>query len=145
MNTKKTTSAGNDPTVDTVSTEIDPAAIIANSGKKSNGNGNGNIRQKSKPAYAGSDSEPELDRRELLRILSEVKNGNFNVRMPIDLIGIDGKICDTLNDIIYLNEKLMEELTRAGKTIGKQGKLNHRVELPFAKGSWNTGLILSIT
>ncbi len=81
-----------------------------------------------------------LDGRELLRVLSEVKNGNFSVRMPIDLIGVDGKICDTLNDIIYLNEKMMQELTRAGNTIGKQGKLTHRVELPYAQGAWNTGV-----
>src|SRR5207244_10723245 len=65
----------------------------------------------------------KLDKRELLRILSEVRNGNFSVRMPIDQVGVTGKICDTLNDIISMNEKMMHEFTRAGNTIGKQGKL----------------------
>ncbi len=55
-----------------------------------------------------------------------MKNGNFNVRMPIDEVGLNGKICDTLNDIISLNEKMMQEFTRAGSTIGKQGKLTQR-------------------
>src|SRR5437762_7282928 len=68
-----------------------------------------------------------LDAYELLRALSEVKSGNFSVRMPIDKAGIAGKICDTLNDIIILNEILVEELTVARNTIGKQGRLNHRV------------------
>ena len=78
----------------------------------------------------------QLDSRELLRILSEVRHGNFTVRMPIDRIGISGKICDTLNEIISLNETLVEELSQARNTIGKQGHLNHRVALPgYAKGS----------
>jgi HAMP domain-containing protein len=70
----------------------------------------------------------------------EVKNGNFSVRMPIDQYGINGKICDTLNDIIELNERMMLEFTKAGHTIGKQGKLTKRLELPNAKGSWSTGV-----
>jgi HAMP domain-containing protein/signal transduction histidine kinase/CheY-like chemotaxis protein len=81
-----------------------------------------------------------LDPRELLHVLSQVKNGNFSVRMPIDQVGISGKICDTLNEIISLNEKMMMEFTRAGNTIGKQGRLNQRIELPNALGSWRTGV-----
>src|SRR5688572_7517404 len=65
----------------------------------------------------------EVDNRDLLRVLTEVRNGNFAVRMPFDQVGLSGKICDTLNDIISINEKMMQEFTRAGNTIGKQGKL----------------------
>jgi len=88
-------------------------------------------------------SEPDnpLDARELLKILSEMRNGNFNVRMPVDQLGINGKICDTLNEIITLNEALMIELTRARNVIGRQGNLTHRIILPrFAKGQWNDGV-----
>ena len=87
------------------------------------------------------DVRPEevLDK-ELLRILIEVRNGNFDVRMPIDQVGISGKICDTLNEIIFMNQKMTQEFTRASNTIGKQGKLTHRIEVPFAKGSWSTGV-----
>jgi HAMP domain-containing protein/signal transduction histidine kinase/CheY-like chemotaxis protein len=81
-----------------------------------------------------------LDARELLHVLTQVKNGNFSVRMPIDQVGISGKIYDTLNEIISLNEKMMMEFTRAGNTIGKQGKLNQRIELPNARGAWRTGV-----
>ena len=31
----------------------------------------------------------ELDNRELLKVLSEVRNGNFSVRMPIDRLGLE--------------------------------------------------------
>ena len=78
--------------------------------------------------------------RELLRVLMKVKNGNFTVRMPIDEVGVNGKIYDTLNEIISLNEKMMLEFTRAGNTIGKGGKLTQRIELPSTKGSWSQGV-----
>lgn len=77
-----------------------------------------------------------FDNRELLRVLTAVKNGDFSVRMPLDQIGMTGKICDALNEIISMNEKMMNEFARAGNVIGKQGKLTHRLELPTARGSW---------
>jgi HAMP domain-containing protein/signal transduction histidine kinase/CheY-like chemotaxis protein len=110
-----------------------PTPIITG---KANGNGNGG-----KPQKNSNGSIDEIDSYELLRLLLEVKEGNFSVRMPGDNLGISGKICDTLNGIIQLNEALVEELTKARNTIGLKGHLNHRVELPrFAKGSWASGV-----
>ena len=77
---------------------------------------------------------------ELLNVLREVRNGNFAARMPIDQTGINGKICDTLNEIIELNEKMMLEFNKAEKLIGKQGKLTERIPLPNGKGSWASGI-----
>jgi HAMP domain-containing protein/signal transduction histidine kinase/DNA-binding response OmpR family regulator len=81
-----------------------------------------------------------LDDKELLRILLQVRNGNFTVRMPIGEVGVKGRVFDTLNEIISLNEEMMREFTKAGNTIGKQGKLTQRIEVPNAKGSWATGV-----
>jgi HAMP domain-containing protein/signal transduction histidine kinase/CheY-like chemotaxis protein len=101
--------------------------------EKSNGN------PKPKPEEKKSEQDDVLNERELLKVLSEMKSGNFRVRMPVDKIGVTGKICDTLNEIITLNQILVDQLTLARNTIGKQGQLNHRVELPkSALGSWNT-------
>ena len=72
----------------------------------------------------------DLDLRLLLQVFTEVKNGNFSVRLLIDQIGMSGKIYNTLNEIISLNEKMMVGFTRAGNTIGKQGKLTQRIEVP---------------
>jgi HAMP domain-containing protein/signal transduction histidine kinase/CheY-like chemotaxis protein len=120
--------------------------------KKTNGKGKSNDKTHSngrvKPNKNGVhrhveviEISDELDDRELLRLLTEVNKGNFTVRMPMDKLGISGKICDTLNNIISLNETLMDELMQARNTIGKQGHLNHRVELPrSAKGSWASGV-----
>jgi HAMP domain-containing protein/signal transduction histidine kinase/CheY-like chemotaxis protein len=81
-----------------------------------------------------------LNAKELLQVLMEVKNGNFSVRMPVDYYGLNGKICDTLNDIIELNDRMVQEFTKAANTIGKQGKLMQRLEVPNARGSWETSV-----
>ncbi len=77
---------------------------------------------------------------ELLKTLTDVRNGNFNVRMPIDQVGINGKICDVLNEIISLNQKMADEFTRASNNIGKNGKLTHRIDVPYARGSWSSSV-----
>src|SRR5690349_18291927 len=68
------------------------------------------------------------------------KKGNFSVRMPQDEVGLAGKVYDTLNEIIALNEKMMLEFSRAGNTIGKKGKLSQRIEVPSTRGSWRDGV-----
>jgi hypothetical protein len=81
-----------------------------------------------------------LNSREFLRFLSEMRNGNFSVRLPVEHMGLDGKICDAMNEIISLNEALMLELTKAGNIIGRQGNLTHRIMLPrIAGGQWSDG------
>src|SRR3954466_4343278 len=75
---------------------------------------------------------------EFLKILLKVKNGNFSQRFPTDQNGIKRSICDTLNEIIDLNERMMFEFQKVGKSIGKEGKLTNRVELDGARGSWGS-------
>jgi len=107
---------------------------IKKKGKKSNGH---SIKETHLYNNAPVDS---LDLKELLGVLTHVKNGNLKARMPFDHVGLSGKICDTLNEIISLNEGMMHEFTRAGNTIGKQGKLTQRIELYSTKGEWSTGV-----
>jgi len=107
---------------------------------KSNGKTNPKIKPYNGNGYPQEQLADMEDYKVLLTVLTEVKKGNFTVRMPIDKMGVQGKVYDTLNDIIALNEQMMLEFTRAGNTIGKQGKLTQRIESPSAKGSWSTGV-----
>jgi HAMP domain-containing protein/signal transduction histidine kinase/CheY-like chemotaxis protein len=75
---------------------------------------------------------------EFLKILLKVKNGNFSQRFPTDQNGIKRSICDALNEIIDLNERMVFEFQKVGKSIGKQGKLTNRVALDGARGSWSS-------
>ena len=91
-------------------------------------------------AYADVENESSQMQR-LLQVLDQVRNGDFSVRIPAGGAGIHSKVGDTLNDIISLNEILFHELKKAGNIIGRQGHLNHRVELPrYARGAWNEGV-----
>ncbi|HVW16007.1 MAG TPA: HAMP domain-containing protein [Mucilaginibacter sp.] len=87
----------------------------------------------------GQDGDP-LDLKELLRVLSLVKNGRLNTRMPVRQAGINGRICEVLNDIIDMNERLVAEISQAEKTIGKKGDLAKRIELADARGDWAAGV-----
>ena len=86
-------------------------------------------------APATRDSQ-NLDPAELLRVLNEIKKGNFDVRMPIDQTGMAGKIADTLNDIIEMNQRLADELEHISTAVGKEGKISERASLGNVKGSW---------
>ena len=106
---------------------------VLRSSKKTSG-------KKISPSNGVNLANESLDHATLLKVLTAVRNGDFTVRMSNGVSGLDKKICDTLNEIISLNEKMMFEFTRAGSTIGKQGKLTQRIELPNAKGSWRAGM-----
>ncbi len=72
----------------------------------------------------------------LLKTLIAFKKGNFDVRLPVDQIGVAGKIADTLNDILELNQKMVSEFARISKTVGKEGKIAQRASIGSASGSW---------
>jgi hypothetical protein len=96
------------------------------------------------PGGKKSDHQPGdpmdiFDSRDLLKVLTEVKNDNFTAQMPVDQLGIRGKICDTLNEIISLNEELTFEFTTAANTTGKQDKLTQSIDVRNAKGSYLQG------
>ncbi|MCW3105393.1 MAG: response regulator [Bacteroidetes bacterium] len=101
---------------------------------------NGKADAKAATRIVISESADTLDAAELLFILTEIKRGNFEVKMPINKIGISGKVCDTLNEIISNNKRLIKEFTKAQVTIGKEGKLNQRIVLNDAQGEWKTGV-----
>ena len=72
----------------------------------------------------------ELDEAVLLRVLSDVENGDFSVRMPLEWTGVAGKIADRLNNVIAANQTLGAELARVSRVVGKEGRLSQRVALP---------------
>src|SRR5205823_1797551 len=79
-----------------------------------------------------------LEAKQLLKVLVALKKGDFSVRLPVEWTGTSGKIADTLNEIIELNEKLVKELTRVSRVVGREGKLTQRASLGTVDGSWAT-------
>jgi HAMP domain-containing protein/CheY-like chemotaxis protein/signal transduction histidine kinase len=72
----------------------------------------------------------------ILKCLTAVQKGNFSVRLPSDWTGLDGKIADSLNEIIEANERMAKELRRVSRMVGKQGKIGQRAAFCSASGAW---------
>src|SRR3954465_7656581 len=83
-----------------------------------------------------SEISPKDFERMLLRTLTAMKKGDFKVRMPVEFTGSAGKIADTLNDILDLNQKTADEVERIATVVGKEGKLTQRAQVPAAGGEW---------
>ncbi|MGH8772297.1 MAG: HAMP domain-containing protein, partial [Burkholderiales bacterium] len=77
-----------------------------------------------------------LDRRQLLKAIREFKNGDFSVRLPFDLTGIDGEIALAFNEVVSLTENITNEFVRISDAVGKEGQISQRVRVEDAKGSW---------
>jgi CheY-like chemotaxis protein/HAMP domain-containing protein len=80
--------------------------------------------------------ERPLDHKLLLKTLMAMRRGDFSVRLPIDQTGVAGKVYDTLNDIIDLNQRMADEFERVSTVVGKDGKITQRAVLGGAVGAW---------
>ena len=80
--------------------------------------------------------EPDAFTRALLGALLSLKEGDFTVRMPADLVGIDGKIADAFNDIAMVAERRARETSRVTHAVGKQGMLKQRMKVAGLAGGW---------
>src|SRR5687767_16027604 len=77
-----------------------------------------------------------IDQKKLLKVLSDYKRGDFSVRLPLDQVGTAGKIYDTLNEVIELNQRMTREFARISSVVGKGGNIKQRASLPSATGEW---------
>src|SRR5271170_5676677 len=93
---------------------------------RSQGNGEGST----------PDATDSLDLRQLLCVLIGARDGDFAVRLPTDLTGIEGKIADVFNEIMLTNQRMAEELERMSRVVGKEGKLSNRANFGAHGGSW---------
>ncbi|HEX5081976.1 MAG TPA: HAMP domain-containing protein, partial [Blastocatellia bacterium] len=84
-----------------------------------------------------------LDTKLLLKTLTAFKKGDFSVRLPNDWAGEGGRIADTLNDVIEINDRLAREMEHVSRVVGRDGKIAQRATPPGSEGSW-VGLIESV-
>ena len=72
----------------------------------------------------------------LLTAMLSFRGGDFSVRMPANLIGIEGKIADAFNDIVAFSDRRSKETVRVSSLVGKEGKLKQRMYVPEGLGGW---------
>ncbi|HEX2603630.1 MAG TPA: HAMP domain-containing protein, partial [Oxalicibacterium sp.] len=85
-----------------------------------------------------TDLSETLDPRILLAALTALKKGDFSVRMPSDLTGMNGKIADTLNEIIDNSEQMADSIASVSRVVGRDGRLLQRATPSRAGGGWAT-------
>ena len=95
------------------------------------GNGAGAAAVRSSRALFTDD-----DTRTLLEALTRLKQGDATVRLPVEWDGVQGKVSQTFNEVVELNERMAEELARLRQRVGKEGKLKQRAEMTDVRGFW---------
>ncbi len=98
-----------------------------------NGNGGGE--------HVGGDRErilscTTLDMSAILVALAALKRGDFGVRLPVTFTSTEGKVADAFNDVAELLSLTTRDLSRISHVVGKEGKINERLSISGASGSW---------
>ena len=81
-----------------------------------------------------------IDRRQLVSALRALRRGEFSVRLPEDVDGLDGEIAALFNEVVSLNEEMTHEFARLSKVVGKEGKITQRGRVKNARGGWETAV-----
>ncbi|WP_166037423.1 HAMP domain-containing protein [Sphingosinicella sp. YJ22] len=81
-----------------------------------------------------------LDRRQLVAALRSLRRGDFSVRLPDDLTGVDSEIATLFNEVVSLEEQMTNEFERLSRVVGKEGKINQRGSVRGATGGWESKL-----
>ena len=92
---------------------------------------------RAKPDRVTEIAAETIDARLLLKVLSDLKKGDFTTRLPSEQTGLTGKIYDALNEVVELNQRMAKEFDRVATVVGKEGRIRQRASLPMATGSWS--------
>src|SRR2546423_201311 len=119
-----------------------------NGGRGRNGKRNGAGNSPASPPGSGAEHEVallapagkirDIDLRRVLNAMRDLRDGDFDVRLPISEDPLLAEISDAFNDIAKLNERLCDEMTRVAKTIGRQGQMNDRASIGPVLAGWRS-------
>jgi HAMP domain-containing protein/signal transduction histidine kinase/DNA-binding response OmpR family regulator len=77
-----------------------------------------------------------VDLPRFLSALKAVRQGDFSVRLPDHWTGVAGKVADTFNEVVEMNQRLASELERLHLAIGRHGKITERASVGPVSGAW---------
>jgi len=77
----------------------------------------------------GEHHDPTGFQRQLLAVLLEFRDGNFAVRLPSGLAGLDGKIADAFNDLATISDRRAQDVARISRMVGKEGRVKERLSM----------------
>ena len=77
-----------------------------------------------------------ITKRSLLAGLRALKRGDFDVRLPDDLSGLDGEICETFNELAEQVAGMGDDLMELRQSVGREGRTRKRLRKGEAQGGW---------
>jgi hypothetical protein len=80
--------------------------------------------------------ETPLDRRQLLGALRAFRRGEFGVRLPDDVAGVDGQICEAFNEVVQFADSLRTEVVQLQEAVGREGRTHRRIGKSALRGAW---------
>jgi hypothetical protein len=72
----------------------------------------------------------------LLKSLRAYRKGDFSVRLPEDLTGVEGEVSQAFNEIVDFNQHIVNELIRIVKAVGTEGRFKERASIGATSGAW---------
>ncbi len=93
-------------------------------------------RRRGDGSNGNGDSTTDLQM--LLYALRDMRDGQFDVRLPESDDPLLREISETFNDIAERNEKTTSEIVRVSTTIGREGQMNERASIGRVTGGWAT-------
>jgi CheY-like chemotaxis protein/HAMP domain-containing protein len=90
----------------------------------------------SMPVRKSNQQNDAISPRLLLKFLKAYRKGDFSVRLPEELTGVEGEIAEAFNETVAFNQRLVDELRRISKVVGTEGKFKERVSIGPATGGW---------
>ncbi|MDB5048094.1 MAG: DNA-binding response regulator, OmpR family, containings and winged-helix [Fibrobacteres bacterium] len=114
-----------------------PKAPASRAAQAPNGHSKAHTGPANGNGHNGNGGHTGLDKKKLLQILEAFKQGDFNAKMDEDFGGLDGKICSVLNDVIDMNRRLVRELEKVNRVVGKEGKISQRIAMGPVEGAWS--------
>ncbi|MFZ3320852.1 MAG: HAMP domain-containing protein, partial [Usitatibacter sp.] len=82
----------------------------------------------------------QREARQLLSALTALKNGDGSIRLPLEWTGMQGKVAETFNEVVDLNQRMAEELAHLRQRVGREGKLKVRASLGDVRGFWKDSM-----
>ena len=76
----------------------------------------------------------------MLAALVALRKGQKDIRLPANWSGIAGKVADAFNEVAEMNERMALELSHLSQSVGKAGKLRHRLFIENVSGFWRVSI-----
>src|SRR5689334_23596173 len=80
----------------------------------------------------------DMDLRRLLNAMRDLRDGDFEIRLPLAEEPLLAEIADAFNSVAKMNERLCREMIRVSTTIGREGQMNDRASIGSVTGGWRT-------